>query len=510
VRSVDAPVTLGRYELRQPLGTGGMASVYMAVTRSSSGFHKPFALKRMHPHLAQDPTFAAMFFDEARIASSIVHPNVCAVVDYGEVGGELYMAMELLVGEPFGLLLARLRSLPAADRARAHPVVVSLLADACEGLHAAHELEGPGGERLHVVHRDISPHNLMVTYDGVMKVVDFGVARAAGQRHHTTTGEVKGKFSYMAPEQMRGEPVDRRADVWSLGVVLWEALALRPLFRRTSQTETVLAVIAAEVPSLHALDPSIDPALDAIVQAALAPDRGHRYATARDLGRVLRSWALQSQPGMDAGYVAEWMRCLFPQELAAKRERIRELLEPSGITPVPTDAPAETSAVPSQSMVVGRPLARARGAREALGVGVALGALLVVAGVAMLGRIAAEPQAAAPPVIEDPMPDPVASPPAPVREVAEPQEAVAPAEAEASAIPRQVRAEPGQVNVAAKGGWANVYVGHRLLGPTPGTFTLPAGRHVLRLRGADGKELARVPVRVPPGGAARVAVDLTR
>ncbi|MFW6051703.1 MAG: serine/threonine-protein kinase, partial [Myxococcota bacterium] len=343
----------GRYELRHLLASGGMASVHLAVTAGSAGFQKVLAVKRMHPHLAHQPAFVEMFLDEARIASHVDHPNVCAVLDFGDVGGEHFMAMELLIGEPYGKLLARLFKRPAEERMRARRLLAHLLADACEGAHAAHELRSPEGEPLHVVHRDISPHNLVVTYNGVIKVVDFGVARAAQRFHQTTTGTVKGKFGYMAPEQMRGQPVDRRADVWSLGVVLWESLAGCSLFRRATQSETVLAVMNGRVPSLTALDPSIDPALDAIARRALAMDPADRYPTARAMGRALRAWAAQHGGLADAGELAAWMRHLFPGGLEARQQLVRRALA-RPLPGAPAPAVAGGDPPPSHSTVVGR------------------------------------------------------------------------------------------------------------------------------------------------------------
>jgi eukaryotic-like serine/threonine-protein kinase len=546
--AMDAPRTLGRYELRHALGTGGMASVHLALVRSSEGFHKAFAVKRMHPHLAQISGYAAMFIDEARIASRIEHPNVCAVVDFGEVDGELFMAMELLMGEPFGRLLARLGRLSPDQRSGARPLMVSLLADACEGVHAAHELETPEGVPMRVVHRDISPHNLVVTYDGVMKVLDFGVARSAGQRHQTVTGEVKGKFSYMAPEQMRGEAVDRRADVWSLGVVLWETLAARPLFRRGNQSETILAVLSGEVPSLTGVEPAVDPELDAIVRRALSPDPSHRYPTARALARALRGWVAGCTAPIDAGHTAQWMAHLFPEEQEAQRQRLRALLDAP--PPVEVDV-EEPPTVPSRSMVVQRPVRGRSPWHRRLLVPAAVTATAALALVLTWSTTHVDAERPAPP----PPPVSTAAPPAPLGAQADPvpapggapaadappgeadpgSEAAAPegpstqrapaAASEARAADakpaRRARRAPrrgtttarpqqgtGKVNIAVRGGWANVYLGRRLLGPTPGTYTLPAGRHVLRLRDGDGGVIARVPVRVEADGTAQVAVKL--
>ncbi|MFW5925314.1 MAG: serine/threonine protein kinase [Myxococcota bacterium] len=572
-------IHFGRYVLRHKLASGGMASVHLAVTQGSAGFQKVFALKRMHPHLAQEPGFVAMFLDEARIAARIDHPNVCAVFDFGEVDGEHFMAMEFLMGEPYGKLLARLLRQPPVERDRARALVAHLIADACEGLHAAHELRSPEGEPLQVVHRDISPHNLVVTYAGVLKVVDFGVARAAQQFHQTTTGTVKGKFGYMAPEQMRGGDVDRRADVWSLGVVLWESLAGCSLFRRATQSETVLAVMDGRVPPLAEFDPGIDPELDAIVRRACATAPADRYPTARDLGRALRQWSSSRGGAPDAGEVADHVQRLFPHGVEEKRALVQRVLTESSRDGAPK-APANAAEPISHSTVVGRSGSEAMPDRPRWRVALPLlvAAALGAAGAVVFGsmhRGSDGPEGRAERSV-DGVEGVAASPAAPAgadegihAEAEAPTEGEGGAETgagfgtddetgapkgsatedesgaeveaadgsghrpetggkpdeeketgtetesgakpdEATRAGRTARAKPGMLNVAARGGWANVYVGRRRLGPTPGSYRLPAGRHVLQLRGADGSVKARVPVRVRPGKVSRITVDLKR
>jgi serine/threonine-protein kinase len=226
-----APERIGRYELCFELASGGMASVYLARAEGSPGFEKLVALKRIHPHLADERGYVEMFLDEARIASRITHANVCSVFDFGESDGEYFIAMEYLVGEPLSRVQRRV--VVNAEQ-RTSPLLPArmarIIADACEGLHAAHELRDASGESLNVVHRDVSADNLFITYDGAAQVVDFGIAHARQRLHQTEAGQVKGTFPYMAPEQMTAAVVDRRVDVWALGAVLWELLALRRLF----------------------------------------------------------------------------------------------------------------------------------------------------------------------------------------------------------------------------------------------------------------------------------------
>ena len=235
----------GRYRIRRQLAAGGMATVYVAQLDGAAGFGKLVALKRIHPHLANELEFVRMFLDEARLTSRITHANVCSVTDFGEQDGTFFLAMELLHGESFSAVLrACLRAkIPAIERAR---LFVKLLADACEGLHAAHELRDDHGLPMQVVHRDVSPQNLFVTHDGVAKVLDFGIAKARHRLQDETSGQIKGKFAYMSPEQVRGGVLDRRTDVWALGVVAWEMLAGKRLFRRETEMETMFAINAGE------------------------------------------------------------------------------------------------------------------------------------------------------------------------------------------------------------------------------------------------------------------------
>ena len=305
--------TVGRYEVGTELASGGMATVYLARASGPSGFEKLVALKRVQPHLAKEPTFVEMFLDEARIASRIQHPNVCQVFDFGEADGEYFIAMEFLVGETLGKMQRAIARSPLLNDPRRPFVLARLLVDCCEGLHAAHELRDKTGQLLEVVHRDVSPQNLFVTYDGNAKVVDFGIASASDRLHQTSTGTVKGKFAYMEPEQAKGHKVDRRADVWALGVVLWELLTFRRLFRRDAPAETLVALLSDEIIPPSKISRLAPPELDEIVLRALSRDRDERYATARDLGRDLSRALGRLGDAVDRAEVAEWLEQLFPE-----------------------------------------------------------------------------------------------------------------------------------------------------------------------------------------------------
>jgi len=364
---------LGRYQLLQKLASGGMASVYLARAAGPAGFEKVIALKRIHPHLAEEKNFVDMFLDEARIASRIDHANVCSVFDFGEADGTYYIAMEFLAGEPFAQVAKQMaRSAEhLKDPRRAH-FVARMIADACEGLHAAHELRSREGEMLNVVHRDISPQNLFLTYDGVVKVVDFGIASATDRLHHTQGSEVKGKFSYMAPEQARGTKgarLDRRADVFALGIVLWEMLALKRLFRRDTPAETLMALVHDPIPTPSSQRPGLTTEFDAITMKALARNPDERYPTARELGRDLGKAIGKAGEVMGNVDLAEWMETLVPHAREKSRRQIEGALQGeaqrNSLAP-PAEVSGSDIIVVEQSNVHARMLA-ARGAEAAEG-----------------------------------------------------------------------------------------------------------------------------------------------
>ena len=321
---------LGRYRLCARIAGGGMGAVYLARVEGPVGFDKLLALKIIHSHLAEDEEFIRMFLDEARIASRITHPNVCSVFDFGVEAGTYFIAMEYLLGETVGHIVKTV-----AKRATEDPPDVGLAgywcviaAQAAEGLHAAHELRGPSGEPLGVVHRDVSPSNLFVGYDGHVQVMDFGIARAAGRLHVTQAGAIKGKLAYMAPEQLKRLEPDRRVDVWALGVVLWEMLTQQRLFRRDSEMDTMAAVATAPIEPPSALVPGLPARIDEVVLKALARERDERYPTARALARDLhRAVATLPEP-VGVSDLADFLESTFASQRAERLslvERARQM-----------------------------------------------------------------------------------------------------------------------------------------------------------------------------------------
>ncbi len=321
------PLRLGRFTLCAELGAGGMATVYLARMQLAAGLERLVALKTIHPHLAKEKAFVDMFLDEARIASHVTHPNVCSTHDFGEVDSVYYLAMEYLLGEPVFDVINRLVERFDDVRDVLPYLAARIVADACEGLHAAHTARGPDGEQLHIVHRDVSPQNLFLTYDGAIKVVDFGCAKAAERVAHTSTGVVKGKVGYAAPEQIKGKSCDARADVWALGVVLWETLTLSPLFSRETAVSTAMAVLEEDIELASDGRDWVPREVAEIAHKALSRKVDGRYATARDMGRVLRKFIADSGYTLESAELAEWMDFLFEEHKTQKIEQARKVRE---------------------------------------------------------------------------------------------------------------------------------------------------------------------------------------
>jgi serine/threonine protein kinase len=318
-----APHRIGRYEICFELAAGGMATIYLARVEGPFDFKKLVALKCIHPHLVRQAGFVEMFLDEARLASRIGHPNVCTVFDFGFADSTYYIAMEFLVGETVGRLCRlseqhkQLVPMPACAGYMAR-----IVADAALGLHAAHELHGDDGAFLGLIHRDVSPQNIMVTYDGAVKVMDFGIAKTVDQLHLTRTGTVRGKFPYMAPEQVEQGELDRRTDVWSLGVVLWELLTGARLFHREREVDSIRAVLEAPIPAPSSLRPGVPKELDEVTLRALQRDPARRFASAHELALALEAGRGRRDATASSGALGEWLRATFPDLYARRLELV--------------------------------------------------------------------------------------------------------------------------------------------------------------------------------------------
>ena len=302
-----APGTmLGRYELLSKIGEGGMARVILARHLGPVGFEKLVVVKVIHPRLAETPGAIGMLLDEARVAAQINHQNVVQTYELGETHGTFYIVMEYLAGETLQQIVETAALGPSLDPRMAARIV----AQAAEGLHAAHCLQDPRGRNLGLVHRDVSLGNVIVLYNGGVKVVDFGIAKTHDRVSTTTQhGQLKGKFAYMSPEQIRNEPLDRRSDVFSLGIVLWEALALRRLFDAEHVPGTVMQILAPDRVAPSHYRPEVPVALDEIALRALAVDPDQRFQTALEMKRALEDAIWESR--CDADDVQMYMTAVF-------------------------------------------------------------------------------------------------------------------------------------------------------------------------------------------------------
>lgn len=309
----------GKYRLLGELGRGGMATVYLAAVEGPSRFTKLVVVKQLHAELSAELEFREMFLDEARLAARLSHPNIVQTYEVIEGDGKFLLVMEYLEGQP----LSNVRSRLARRKVLTLPDQVRILCDVLEGLHAAHEATDWDGTPLSVVHRDVSPHNIFVTYEGLVKVVDFGVAKASTSSQRTQTGVIKGKISYMAPEQALGKKVDRRADVFAVGIMLWEAIAERRLWKDIPDPGIMHYLASDQVPKLLEFAPNAPPLLVSICDRALAVDPKDRFATAAEMRAALDQYiaTLPKRPEVREFGV------MLAEQFVEERAKIRSVIE---------------------------------------------------------------------------------------------------------------------------------------------------------------------------------------
>jgi serine/threonine-protein kinase len=379
----------GRYLLLDRIATGGMAEVFRAVIHGVEGFQRTFIVKRILAHKASSPDFIRMFCDEARISALLHHPNIAQVYDFGHFSGSYFLAMEYLPGKDLASLA---RALRAANASVPSGLAAYVTREAALGLHYAHTLRGPNGDGLGIVHRDVSPSNIMVLFAGGVKLLDFGIAKTAAAVA-ADAGIIKGKFAYLAPEQARGEEVDGRADVFALGVTLWEMLVGRRLFAGKDDLETLRNVMERPVPPPSSLRPQIPAALDRIALRALERQREQRYATAEELARDCD--AVLETLRSDGLTLRAFLSELFAQESTSLSLTGPALPEELFAEPTPPPPPAarhdRLPALPDPIapwVVMRATLPRRwRGSRIlSLGGAVAAAGLLIALGVAREGR----------------------------------------------------------------------------------------------------------------------------
>jgi eukaryotic-like serine/threonine-protein kinase len=411
--SPSVPTMVGRYVVSTEIASGGMATIHLGRLSGPVGFSRAVAIKRLYPQFAKDPDFVSMFLDEARLAGRIRHPNVVPTLDVVATDAELFIVMEFVLGETLSRLMrkAKLRGEPVPVR-----IAASIMSGVLQGLHAAHEVKDDRGDSLDIVHRDVSPQNVLVGADGIARVLDFGVAKAGNRLQSTRDGQLKGKINYMAPEQLRGSPVTRQSDVYAAAVVLWELVAGQRLFDGDHDAVVLTRVLAGapDAPSRHNREVSLG--VDAVVMKGLSVDPAQRYATARDMALALERCVRLASPAE----VGAWVESLAADDLAkraaqvaaaehAPAESAQALAAEMRASPAPPAVPVHEQASqssisivrPSSVTVAERGKRRGRGAFVTL-LGLAALAAAVAGGFVVRGRYlaghASSPTSTAPPV----------------------------------------------------------------------------------------------------------------
>lgn len=550
----ESQASFGKYHIFATLGRGGMADVYLSVARGPIGFNKLVVVKRLRAQLADEVAFREMFLDEARLAARLNHPNIVNTYEVGEHKESYYIAMEYLEGQPLNKVLKD------SIRGRvplSYAVCARIAADGLAGLHYAHELTDYDGRPLKIIHRDISPHNLFVTYEGQVKVVDFGIAKAALSSTETEAGVLKGKVAYMAPEQAIGAAIDCRADVFSMGIVLWELVARRRLFQGDNAAVTLHKLMNEPIPSVASVVPSVPAKLDAIISKALAKDADDRYSSALEFRRALEEFIAVSGESPRPDVIADAMDALFHGTRVEVSAKIRVYM-----SRFQTEGAPPPSMHPLTSATVAR-LGSASGSGTGSGSLLALGAsspphsLVHAAGTGTLAAPAAAPAASSllpavalgaialvvavsiwvfggsKPANPSPIPQSVVAiePPAPPPTTTAPTVLLAPPPVAAGVVPTNrphttglpasgptkavtkptveaAKEEPGFLTLDSRP-WSRVSEGGRALGVTPlNRVSLPAGAHTLTLENPDKGLSKTVTVQVKSGEATVRSVEL--
>jgi serine/threonine-protein kinase len=320
---VGSPTRFGKYDLLAQLATGGMAEIWLARVSGMAGFEKLVVIKRLLDKLAVEREYVEMFLDEARINARLTHSNIVQVLELGQVEGRYFMAMEYVPGLSVVQVgkhaTQRLGDVP-------QEIACGIVIQACAGLHHAHEETLPDGTPLGIIHRDVSPQNLILTFEGLVKVLDFGIAKAEGRQTATRTGFVKGKFSYMSPEQCLGESLDRRSDVFALGIVLFELSTARRLFKRGSTYDTYTAITSADVPEPRSLNAKIDPAVSDVIMKALRRKPDDRFASAGEMQDALEQATRKAGLRVAHSDLQRFMQTTFATEEEEQRQLLAQAL----------------------------------------------------------------------------------------------------------------------------------------------------------------------------------------
>lgn len=491
---MSIPSHFGRYRIVAHLATGGMAQVFIARLEGPGQFQRTVAVKRVLPHLVEDARFREMFLDEARVTAAIHHPCVAEVYDLVD-DGEVYLVMEYVAGET---VLRLARTLRRAHRPLPWHLAAHVVAQASAGLHAAHTLR-LGSVPQPVIHRDVSPHNILVGYDGEVKVIDFGIAKMRGQEGRTQAGEVKGKFAYMSPEQARSQELDPRTDVFSLGIVLWELLTGRRLFGREDEVATLQAVLHEDIVAPSVVVPEIPDELDQIALMALSRDPEERQESADELRRQLESVLAAHDTRDPRAELRELMREQFAERISTKELLVHGELSdshvPSLASPTVTEisvvgVPRERTLTREDTASLPRP--RAVPSRWWIAAGLTVVGLAAWVGIAQPGMGGAD----------EPAPEAAIASAAPSTE-STPALAAAPE-------PVEPAVEPATLEMSSTPSGAEVFLDGTFLGITPLRYRHDGaheGTLVVRLEGYRSVEEA---VELTPGETTRVAHTLRR
>ena len=302
------PRPFGHYFILEKIAQGGMAEIFKGLTYDFTGLKKFVVIKRILPHIAANKEFIRMLIDEAKIAVTLTHGSIAQTYDLGKVGRDYFIVMEYVDGKTISQIIKRSQSIHEPIPI---PIITYILSELCSGLDYIHRRADESGDPLHIVHRDISPQNIIVSYSGSVKIVDFGVAKAAMKASEAELGVLKGKFAYMSPEQTEGTAVDHRSDIFSAGIVLWEMLGLKRLFKKKTNADTVAAVKYQEFIAPSDLRPEVPADLDTIVQKALAKDPNVRYASAQEMSLDLTKFVLKYYPDFKQSHIVAYLEKIF-------------------------------------------------------------------------------------------------------------------------------------------------------------------------------------------------------
>ena len=520
------PVLLGKYELVRKLASGGMAEVFLARAAGPMGFEKTVVLKRILSHLADQPNFVSMFLAEARLAAQLNHPNVVQVFDFGQEGAAYFLVMEYLDGPTLRALIRQ-----ASETGRPIPFALAarLVSLACEGLAYAHEFVDASGTHLGLVHRDVSADNVLVTRNGAVKVVDFGIAKAANQTSFTRTGTVKGKFSYMSPEQLGAQPLDRRADVFALGMVLYELLCGRKPFDTTNDALVVQAIVNGGFAKASKFRPGVPDELQQVLDRALAKSRDDRYPDCRAMQADLERFILQLGETVSQYQLSQLVQELSPvvPSPATNASLVPSQASPTGLPTVELRPSGELASSAATVRNLPEVVVSSSGEGKAVPVVPArsnflpllvASLLIIVGGLVLLRqstrtlaapiavppeaiRVVEPPPAPVPTVVEVQPPSPVPAvvgvqPPAPTPPPPVPVEPAPPPRPAIVTAPPKPRPRPtptvsGQVEFRVRP-FGKVWVDGRLLGETPfDAVSLAAGPHQVRVQNRDlGKDVS--------------------